>query len=139
MTKNKKNKLRYRLYGHFLALRICRVHIKTPKGEIKMKSIMEAENGPRCCYFCGATQRLEKHHIFGGSLRKKSEQYGLTVTLCHDCHNEPPHGVHFDAERNNRLKADAQTMCMLYNAWENEDFIRHFYKSYTDNERSVKS
>ena len=62
-----------------------------------MKSILERLNqdGQRCCYLCGATQGLEKHHVFGGALRQKSEKHGMTVTLCHGCHNEPPHGVHF--------------------------------------------
>lgn len=102
-----------------------------------MKSILESDS-PRRCYFCGATQNLEKHHIFGGALRKKSERYGLTVTLCHDCHNEPPHGVHFDAVRNNNLKAHAQRKAMRRFGWSTEDFVLHFYKNYVD-ERSVKS
>ena len=40
---------------------------------------------------------MEKHHIFGAANRKKSEKYGLTVDLCHWCHNEPPDGAHFSA------------------------------------------
>ena len=41
----------------------------------------------RECFLCGrngADDPLDKHHIFGGAYRKKSERYGLTVYLCHD-------------------------------------------------------
>ena len=39
----------------------------------------------RVCAICGRNgmgDPLEKHHIFGGAYRKKSEKYGLTVYLC---------------------------------------------------------
>lgn len=42
----------------------------------------------------GSTELLEKHHIFGGANRKKSEEDGLYVWLTHWNHNEPPKGVH---------------------------------------------
>ena len=44
----------------------------------------------RSCWLCGrngTAEPLDKHHIFGGAYRKKSEKYGLTVYLCHgSCH-----------------------------------------------------
>ena len=55
-------------------------------------------NEPKC-FMCGSTVWLERHHVFGASNRKKSEKYGLWVYLCHNCHNEPPNGVHHNAER----------------------------------------
>jgi hypothetical protein len=55
-----------------------------------MKSIIQSE---RECFICGSPY-VEEHHIFGGAYRKKSEQYGLKVFLCHCDHNEPPNGVH---------------------------------------------
>lgn len=70
-----------------------------------MKSIMQNEKE---CYFCGSNNWLEEHHIFGASNRKKSEKYGLTVYLCHNCHNEPPFGVHHCAERMLKLHQDGQ-------------------------------
>lgn len=42
----------------------------------------------RSCWLCGrngTAEPLDKHHIFGGAYRKKSEKYGLTVYLCHGC------------------------------------------------------
>lgn len=42
---------------------------------------------------------LEMHHVFSGTAnRRLSERYGLKVWLCHRHHNEPPAGVHFNAE-----------------------------------------
>ena len=39
------------------------------------------------CYLCGCySQVLDVHHIFGGSVRKTCDKYGLTVHLCRDCH-----------------------------------------------------
>lgn len=70
-----------------------------------MKSILQEE---KKCYICGSTQWLENHHIFGGANRKLSEKYGLKVWLCHYCHNEPPQGVHFNAQAMNRLREDGQ-------------------------------
>lgn len=60
------------------------------------------------CFLCGKHAFLEKHHIFGGPNRKLSEQDGLFVYLCHQCHNEPPYGVHFNKARMDSLRAIGQ-------------------------------
>lgn len=72
------------------------------------KSLLESEKG-RCfiCYRYGPT---EKHHIFGSYNRKKSEEDGLFVYLCHSCHNEPPNGVHFNKHRMEWLHKYGQTI-----------------------------
>lgn len=73
-----------------------------------MKSIITSDNSH--CFICGKCGNLEKHHIiYGTANRIKSERYGLTVMLCHDCHNEPPYGVHFNKENDNKLKQIAQS------------------------------
>lgn len=69
------------------------------------KSILQQE---KFCFFCGSKRNLEDHHIFGGALRNISERNGFKVWLCHFCHNEPPFGVHFDAERARMLKRACQ-------------------------------
>lgn len=84
----------------------------------------------RKCYFCGSTQWLERHHVFGGACRKLSEKYGLVVDLCHFCHNEPPNGVHFNAERMAELRKEFQEKAMAENGWTTEDFIRIFGRNY---------
>lgn len=48
----------------------------------------------RYCFFCGRTDRLEKHHaIHGTANRKKAEELGLWVWLCPECHRGTD-GVH---------------------------------------------
>lgn len=49
------------------------------------------------CYLCGRHCQTEEHHIFGGSNRTLSEQYGLKVYLCLDCHQFGKHAVHKDS------------------------------------------
>lgn len=71
-----------------------------------MKSII---HNNKCCFFCGRFDWIERHHIMHGPHRKKSEKYGLTVYLCHYCHNEPPEGVHHNGKRDLILKQIAQT------------------------------
>ena len=44
-------------------------------------------NNNRRCYICGSQINLEKHHcVFGTANRKKADQDGLWVYLCHNCH-----------------------------------------------------
>ena len=68
----------------------------------------------KVCYTCWTKYRivtkdsLEEHHILGGALRGFSERYGLKVWLCHNHHNEPPDGVHYNAAASNELKKQAQ-------------------------------
>lgn len=80
------------------------------------------------CFICGKWKPLEKHHVFGASSRKKSEKYGYTVNLCHDCHNEPPAGVHHNAE--NMLKLHQAYQRIHEQTYSREHFIREFGKSY---------
>jgi hypothetical protein len=63
----------------------------------------------RKCYICGSYNWIENHHVFGGSNRKRSEKFGMTVNLCHYCHNEPPNGVHHNKKINDKLKGEFQT------------------------------
>ncbi len=55
-----------------------------------MQSILQDE---KYCMVCGVTQGLQKHHIFGGPNRKKSEDDGLWIWLCLD-HHTGDHGIH---------------------------------------------
>ena len=82
----------------------------------------------RLCFFCGRAYPLEKHHIFGGANRKKSEKYGLWVYLCHRCHNEPPDGVHFNKENMDKLRRIGQKAFMA--AYPEKDFLKEFGKNY---------
>ena len=60
-----------------------------------MKSILPGDQ-PGICYLCGSRQRIEDHHIFFGTGgRTKSEEYGMKVHLCADCHREGPEVILF--------------------------------------------
>ena len=76
------------------------------------KSILQSDKE---CYLCRrfynlrTTRGLEEHHIlFGRGRRELSERYGLKVWLCHNHHNEPPLGVHFNPEARRELEQAAQ-------------------------------
>ena len=38
------------------------------------------------CYITGRTDHIERHHVFGGAYRKKSEKYGFVVPLTAEVH-----------------------------------------------------
>lgn len=73
-----------------------------------MKTILDP--GSSCCYLCGKAANLECHHVFGGANRKASDRYGLTVRLCHKCHNEPPRGVHHNAMNQKSFSAGCSAL-----------------------------
>lgn len=84
------------------------------------------------CYNCGSTQWLETHHIFGGANRQKSDNYGLTVKLCHYCHNEPPNGVHHNREAMERLHKVGQIHAMTVLGWDIDRFRKEIGRNYLD-------
>lgn len=87
----------------------------------------------RKCFLCGRTTNLDRHHIFGGPYRKKSENYGLTVDLCHDtCHIFGPNSAHQNLKTMLRIKRYGQKKAMKENGWSAEDFIREFGKNYLE-------
>ena len=86
------------------------------------------------CFLCGRYGPTERHHVFPGPFRQKSERYGCVVDLCHNCHNEPPLGVHHNRKRANILKQRYQRIVMKEQGWDKERFIREFGRSYIDEE-----
>jgi hypothetical protein len=81
---------------------------------------------------CGRVGAVERHHIFGGAYKKKSEKYGAMIYLCHFCHNEPPNGVHFNKDNMRTLRKQAQAEIMEKYGWSVSDFRRVFGKNYLD-------
>lgn len=98
-----------------------------------MESILQKDRGR--CFLCHQNENgdhLDKHHVFFGPNRKKSEQYGLTVYLHHSrCHIFERSAVHADAEKCHQLQAYAQEKAMERYGWTTEDFIRIFGRNYT--------
>lgn len=80
------------------------------------------------CYFTGASP-VERHHIFGGANRKRSEKYGFVIPLRPDLH---PNGVHAGK---NAKEIDTKLKCMAQEYYEKhygtrEQFRKEFGKSY---------
>lgn len=97
-----------------------------------MESIIQKDKTK--CFICKQNpcgDSLDKHHVFGGVLRSKSERYGLTVYIHHNkCHIFGKNAVHRNAEINNKLKAYVQKKAMQHYEWSVDDFRKEFYKSY---------
>ena len=80
------------------------------------------------CYFTGAAP-VERHHIFGGINRKRSEEYGFVVPLRPDLH---PNGV-FAGPDAKEIDTKLKTMAQEYyeeHYGTRDDFRREFGKSY---------
>ena len=92
----------------------------------------------RTCWLCGrngSADPLDRHHIFGGAYRSKSEKYGLVVDLCHSsCHIFGQYAVHHNAETMRFLRRWGQQKAMRENNWTTADFIREFGKDYLEDE-----
>lgn len=57
------------------------------------KSILQ--NNTDSCFFCGAYDWTETHHIFNGNPNRKiSDKHGFTVRLCARCHRVGKDSVH---------------------------------------------
>lgn len=83
----------------------------------------------RECWFCGRVDGLERHHIYGGNPNRRiSETNGFVVWLCHDHHNEPPYGVHFNREMSLALKRECQTA--FEKTHSREEFMRLIGRNY---------
>lgn len=91
------------------------------------RSIMQEE---KACYVMGSPLNLHKHHIFGGSNRKKSEHYGLWIWLRSDWHNLADYGIHFDKELDLKIKRLAQSMLEEQSEWNRDRFIKEFGRSW---------
>ena len=79
----------------------------------------------------GSADPLDKHHIFGGAYRSKSEKYGLYVYLCHhDCHIFGELAAHKNSDTMRFLHQYGQRKAMKENGWTIDDFIREFGRSY---------
>lgn len=66
-------------------------------------------NDMETCYVCGV-RADDIHHVFHGSDKKLSEELGLMVPLCRNCHNRVHH---VDGEYDHLLKAEAQRAYLI--------------------------
>lgn len=80
------------------------------------------------CIFTGYAP-VERHHIYGGSNRKRSEEYGFVVPLRPDLH---PNGV-FAGKEAKSVDMKLKTMAQEYyesHYGSREEFIKEFGRSY---------
>lgn len=86
------------------------------------------------CALCGRNgwgDPLERHHIFGGPYRKKSEKYKLVVYLCGNrCHRNGEKAAHRCKETQDLLRRAGQRKAMCEQGWTVEQFIEEFGKNY---------
>jgi len=79
------------------------------------------------CYICGKECRTEEHHIFEGSARRQSEEYGLKIDVCRDCHNL----IHSMRGQKHREYIHALGQQMFEEqCGTREEFIKKFIRSY---------
>ena len=89
-------------------------------------SIIQSE---KKCYVTGVENGLHLHHVFRGSRRKHSDDYGLTVWLHHDVHRRlHDHSKPFETLEND-LKPIAQK-AFEDNGGTRDDFRRIFGANY---------
>ena len=86
------------------------------------------------CFLCGRNgngDRLERHHIFGGANRWKSEELGLVVLLCGErCHRLGPYSVHQNSKVMQYLHEYGQKKAMEEQKWNITEFRSVFGKNY---------
>lgn len=97
------------------------------------KSILHIKDGT--CYLCIKLKGdyryhtiLHEHHIFGGPNRSLSEEYGLKVYLCPDCHELDEAAVHKNHENMLLLQQDAQRE--FEREYGHDKFMKLFGKNY---------
>ena len=96
-----------------------------------VKSVF-VDDTPDKCYLCGKWkseyEKLDVHHVFGGSVRTASDRLGFVVHLCRDCHSL----IH-DSERGGDMKLYLhQRGQMIYEEriGNRTAFIQEFIRSY---------
>ena len=81
-------------------------------------------------FLTGVEGLVERHHIFGGALRKKSEKYGLVVLLSPWMHREGPEAAHRSGDTREKLKKYGQRKCMIEQGWDVDRFVAEFGRNW---------
>ena len=91
---------------------------------MKQSVIFQEDN--RKCYLCGSWDASDRHHVLHGTAnRKKADEDGLTVMLCHRCHMR----LH-DQGIGDRLLQQVGQKVWEEKYGDREAFIARFGKSY---------
>lgn len=73
---------------------------------------------------------LDRHHVFGGTNRKKAESMGLWVWVRPELHRTGAGSIHRERELDLQLKKWAERICLEAYDMTEEDFIREFGRNY---------
>lgn len=93
-----------------------------------MVSIVQTK---RECYICGLSATLEMHHVFFGSAnRKKSDEDGCVVWLCHYHHTGSKNSVHFNIKVDRELKRQCEEVWLKHYNKTVDDFIKRYGRNY---------
>lgn len=84
------------------------------------------------CFLSGAEGLVERHHIFAGPLRSKSEKYGLVVELSPWMHRNGPRAAHNCRETAERLKRYGQRKAMLEQGWDLDTWLQEFGRNWLE-------
>lgn len=99
------------------------------------KSIISNEKE---CFVCGSKMALEKHHIYAGAFRNKSDRYGCWIWLC-SYHHRLEGGVGYNNPIHWR-DLEFRSMCqkkfeMLHS---HKEFMQEFKIDYIEKEKLEK-
>lgn len=83
------------------------------------------------CFICGLGSTLELHHVFFGTAnRKKSEEDGCKIWLCHYHHTGSKNSVHFNIKTDRELKRQVEEVWLKHYNKTVEDFIKRYGRNY---------
>lgn len=83
------------------------------------------------CAICGKEHGLHKHHVFFGTAnRQLSEEDGMVVYLCPDCHEHGARAVHRNRETDVALKQAAERVWMADREADEDAFRARYGRSW---------
>lgn len=83
------------------------------------------------CAICGKEHGLHKHHIFFGTAnRQLSEEDGMVVYLCPECHENGSRAVHRNHETDLALKQAAERVWMADREADEDAFRARYGRSW---------
>ena len=109
---------------------------KQKKKRKRHKKSVIPGNRKGICYLCGKHGYTHEHHIFfGKGNRRNSEEYGLKVYLCVECHETGPEAVH-TCERTRRYLEKIAQKEFEKKIGSREEFGKAFGENYLEDERN---
>ena len=83
------------------------------------------------CAICGKEHGLHKHHVFFGTAnRQLSEEDGMVVYLCPDCHEHGARAVHRNRETDVAIKQAAERIWMADREADEDAFRARYGRSW---------